>query len=202
MLSVLQSQKIPFHLCTLPEYCNAHVVIRNLDIDTPISDISESLTEHNIRDTKLLHMESKCEFPEPSPLFLVMLEGTYQLQQAIKLTNLNGMAIKVELVCGAGKGAQCFRSQGCSENIRCDHFGGPYMSTQCDWPKDAHLLAVYVKQKLDICKTLQKLKSVFQSFKTIESLADKCEILIFGISTIFGVCDSFTQPNTSNLNPL
>lgn len=144
MTEFLKSRGFRFHTWPCPEDRNGRVVIRQLPIDTPPETLQTALEEKGIQVQKVLRMAKRGSAPEPYPLFLVVLEGTANLHDILKLTNLEGVAIRVELYRGGGRITQCYRCQGlghtshgCHEAARCVKCGQQHDAKECPLPSDA-----------------------------------------------------------------
>lgn len=141
MTEYLLSRNLHFHTWSCPEDRNGRVVIRQLPIDTPISDIEAALREKGFQIQKVLRMAKRGNAPEPFPLFLVIMEGLDQLHDLLHMTNIDGVGVRVELYKGGGKATQCFRCQalghtthGCHEQVRCVKCASNHDSKTCVLP--------------------------------------------------------------------
>lgn len=152
MVSFLLNNGVPLHSWTLPEDRNARLVIRGLNVDTPLSHIEDALHEHDIQFSNISRMRSRGQDPVEWPLFLVTLQGTSQLQTALKITHLGRIRVTVEIFRGNLSVTQCYRCQefghtshNCHERAICVKCAGDHRSSECQKPESEPLTCCHCR---------------------------------------------------------
>ncbi|GFV54732.1 nucleic-acid-binding protein from transposon X-element [Trichonephila clavipes] len=133
----VDENQLESHTFMLPEEKKLRAVIRGLPIDTEPLDIISELKEHNINGEECFNMVNR-KSGTPMPLFVIICTKSESNRGIHKITDLNNMKIKIEILRKKYGPPQCYRCQGffhssryCTRAPRCVKCAGDHLTKEC-----------------------------------------------------------------------
>ncbi|GFX36928.1 nucleic-acid-binding protein from transposon X-element [Trichonephila clavipes] len=131
----VDKNQLESHTFMLPEEKKLRAVVRGLPIDTDPLDIISELKEHNINVEECFNMINR---KTPMPLFVIICTKSENNRGIHKITNLNNMKIKIEILRKKYGPPQCYICQGffhssryCTRAPRCVKCAGDHLTKEC-----------------------------------------------------------------------